>query len=497
MSRATTDSMQSGPFAAAICRRGGCFAAAAALAASLLMQSIGCSGPAAMRDPLAVLENPAAPSSRLVAAMRQLDAEPPDAAYLASLRRLVASSSTPIEARKAAFERLLEHDRAALARQLELRLPREESELWRSWVCGRIAELAWVEMTPTLIRSWAVPRPAWMIDSAPRPERQALERIYGAERLPAVLLRELVESDPVVATNLRMRCWELLLSLDREATLRELLADGRIGPADPLLRDLRLVVSELGVLPRTREEILWARAICTPPLAAYRQEVGGAVATLPPARRQSLRMRDLALVAASARHRPDLLAAEESSLYDALAARLSSRQAGRYAADFEGYGGGSPEGLAARRRELRWSDLVAMHLALEAVDGLALRTHLFDLAERDRLDRTTEHGGVIALDEQGRFELLEFPPRSRIGDDRYVAPPELFEALRTGLFHFHLHAQQHENRRYAGPHLGDFAFADASGANCLVFTFIDSRTLNLDWYRDGRVVVDLGTIQRP
>lgn len=464
---------------------------------TLAMAVAACGGPTAMPDPLAVLERPDATSTRLVAAMRQLDATPADPAYLASLRRLVATPNAPIEARKAAFERLLEHDRDALGRQLELRLPREESDLWREWVCGRIAELAWMEMTPTLIRAWAVPRPAWMIVDAPRPERQALERLYGEDRLPAVLLRELVESDPVVQANLRMRCWELLLSLDREVTLRELLADESIGGDDPLLRDLREVSVELGVLPRTREEILWARAICTPPLEAHRRRVAAAVESLPASRRQSLRMRDLAIVAAAAAHRPELLAADEEALHAALAARLETRDAGRHVADFEGYGGGPSEALGRRRRELLWSDLVAMHLALEAVEVPQVQQHLFEIADRDRLDRTTEFGGAIALDATGRFEVLEFPPRSRVGDDRFVGPPELFEALRTGLFHFHMHAQQHENRRYAGPHVGDFAFADASGANCLVFTFIDSRTLNLDWYRDGRMVVDLGTIRRP
>ncbi len=444
-----------------------------------------------------MLERPDASSTQLVAAMRQLDATPADPAYLASLRRLVATAQAPIEARKAAFERLLENDRESLRRQLELRLPREESDLWREWACGRIAELAWVEMTPTLIRAWAVPRPAWQISDAPRPERQALERLHGADRLPAVLLLALVESDPVVQANLRMRCWELLLSLDREPALRQLLANEEIGGDDPLLRDLRQVGIELGVLPRTREEILWARAICTPALAEHRDRVAAAVAALPPARRDTLRMRDLSLVAAAAAHRPELLAEDEETLYAALAARLEGRDAGRHAADFEGYGSGPSEALGRRRRDLLWSDLVAMHLAIEAAEVPAVQRHLFDIADRDRLDRTTEFGGVIALDGSGRFEVLEFPPRSRVGDDRFVGPPELFEALRTGLFHFHLHAQQHENRRYAGPHLGDFAFADASGANCLVLTFIDSRTLNLDWYRDGRMVVDLGTIRRP
>jgi len=61
----------------------------------------------------------------------------------------------------------------------------------------------------------------------------------------------------------------------------------------------------------------------------------------------------------------------------------------------------------------------------------------------------------------------------------------------------HLHAQAYDNARYAGPHFGDFAYADSTGVNGLVLTFIDSSRLNADFYRRGQVVIDLGTIERP
>jgi hypothetical protein len=465
------------------------------LLAGLLATACGPATP--LRDPLAVLQDQQSPARRQIAAMNQLDALPQDEAYLASLRRVVVSPAYTVEARKAAFERLYEFDREGLQRQLSLRLPREENELWRTWVCEQIAARGWTEMTATLIRAWAAPRPPWMIKEEARPERVALERLYGEDRLVAVLLRELVESDPIVQANLRMRCWELLRSIGREEVLRSLLADRSMGPNDPMLRDLRLVAGSMGVLPRTREEILWARAVVAPRHAAFRARVEAAVAEMPQARLEALRMRDLGVAAAARLHRPDLLTASDSSLYAALEQRLAGRDAGRYSADFEGYGRARSERLADQRRHLDWGDLAALHLALDAVDVSEVRRHLFDIAERDLHDRTTEYGGVISLDDLGRFEVLEFPPRARLGDHRYESPPELFEALHAGLYHFHMHCQQYENRRYAGPHLGDFQFADSTGANCLVFTFIDSRTLNVDWYRHGEVVVDLGTIHRP
>ncbi|MFZ9691385.1 MAG: hypothetical protein ACO3EP_05030 [Phycisphaerales bacterium] len=459
----------------------------------------GCSsGPSRLADPVATIGNPGEPARRQLQAMNQLDATPEDSDYLRSLRRPITLPGYSLDVRKAAFERLWEYDREALANQLALTLPKQEDAAWRLWLCERIAELGWTEMTPTLIRAWAAPSAPWVDRKAVRPERLALEKMYGADRLAAVLLRELVESDPVVQANLRMRCWELLMSIGQERTLRTLVVEGEIGPRDPLLRDIRAVVSELGVLPRTREEILWARRIGSAANEGYRKEAVAALALLPPERREGLRIRDLNVIVVASRVDPSLLGESDDSLYDRLEARLEPRSAGKHRANFEGYGPENfTEYLRPQRKNLDWADFAAMHLALDAVDVPEVRRHLFDFAERDMLDRTTEFGGMISLDEQGRFELVEFPPRSRSGDLRYEGPPELFEALATGLFHVHLHCQKFDNGQYAGPHLGDFQMADASGANCLVFTFIDSKSLDVDWYRHGRIAIDLGLIERP
>jgi len=70
----------------------------------------------------------------------------------------------------------------------------------------------------------------------------------------------------------------------------------------------------------------------------------------------------------------------------------------------------------------------------------------------------------------------------------------MFDAAYTSLFHFHFHAQKHRNGDHAGPGLGDKNYADNTRANCLVLTFVNSKTMNVDYYRHGHVVVDLGTI---
>ena len=45
--------------------------------------------------------------------------------------------------------------------------------------------------------------------------------------------------------------------------------------------------------------------------------------------------------------------------------------------------------------------------------------------------------------------------------------------------------------------MGDLEYADETGANCLVFTYVKPDLLNVDFYRSDAVVVDLGTVQRP
>jgi hypothetical protein len=103
----------------------------------------------------------------------------------------------------------------------------------------------------------------------------------------------------------------------------------------------------------------------------------------------------------------------------------------------------------------------------------------------------------VALDREGRGELLEFPPRSKMGDLRYESPQVLFDALYTGLFHFHNHAQKYDNSVHAGPHMGDFAFADSTRCNGVVFTYLSADLIGVDFYRYDRFVVDLGAVERP
>ncbi|MCP4836628.1 MAG: hypothetical protein GY895_17900 [Phycisphaera sp.] len=464
--------------------------------AVLVVALVGCGG-GKVTDPGRVLSDPGEVPSRHRAAVGLAQAQLGPEQTTRLLQRMIVVEGYAVESREVAWDTLLRIDRDALGRQLELDLPRLSAPRWRERVCELIAEETWIDMTPTLIRAWARSMPGFIGEPSERPERKALVEMYGEEEIPTVLIRVMLDSDPIVAANLRARCWELLMAEGRRDLILELLADAEVDERDGLFRDLRTITGRTGIVPANREEIAWARSLCLPENREFLDEAVAVVESLPEERRTDLEMRDLGALVAASRLAPELLGLDDEALASLISDRIDRDGRRTYTADFTGYRGRYTERFKEVRDKLDWGDLIAILVATEALEIAPVRSHLFDHAERDLLDNSTEFGGVISTDEQGRIVVLEFMPRIRNGDIRFEAPQEMFDAGYRGVFHFHHHAQKYDNKDYAGPHLGDFSYAGSTRANCLVFTFIDSRTLNADWYRHGGVVVDLGVFRRP
>lgn len=455
----------------------------------------GCGGGVA-RDPYATLANNRASPSAQLDAMSRLDTPTPTPRYLSELVRIVLSPQYLESTRKAAFTRLLRHDPDRLDEALSTSLSRIQPADYRSWMITRLGELDRKQLTKAIIRSWAMPGSYWNRDQ-PRAEPEALARMYGGQdKVPVALLDTLLSSSPSIERNLRARCWELMVSTGQTELLIDLVNDDELTGSDSLLLDMRASINELGVVPKNKEEILWIRELQTPAYEGYWKRMSEAFALLDESRRARLSTRELAVAVAAAQHRPELLELDDQALYELLEQEIGQHGT-RYTADFSGWKIDITERLNDIRGKLTWGDLVAMLLAREALRDGPFRAHLFDQADRDMIDTTTEFGGVIRLDSKGRFELVEYPARSRISDEKFLAPQALFDDGYTALFHFHNHAQKYDNRRHAGPHMGDLQYAEETGANCLVFTFVKPNLLNVDFYRSDAVVVDLGTIQRP
>jgi hypothetical protein len=452
----------------------------------------GCASDLRVGDPRAALADTHALPRTQIAAMEALD-ESPDEQYLEQLHGLIWKPGYTPQVRLAAFERLERHDLEGLRRTIRQRLPQLTAYEWLQDLCAMIADRGWAELTPALVSSWARPSP--FISDDDRPEQHALASLHGEDRLTDLIFRLFVDEASVHNQGLRTRCWELMHRLGERQRLLDLVASTGPTTDDLMLHDIRAGAVELGIVPRNREEILWLRQLRMPERAGFWQEASSALSHMGESRRSALELRDLAIVVAAWRHEPELLQAPESDLHARLAAYLRAQRHHDAASNY-GAMRGRPERLHAWRDDLTWGDLAAMLMAVRAMQVPQIVEHLFDYAERDRIDTTTEYGGVIRLDERGRFELLEFPPRIRRHGNMFIAPQEMFDAGYTALFHFHNHAQRHHNAQNAGPGFGDMQYADNTRANCLVFTFITRDTLNVDFYRHGRVAIDLGEVRR-
>jgi hypothetical protein len=454
----------------------------------------GCASSITVDDPIAELSSTTAFPSRQIAAMNMLD-EQPSEEYLTQLHRIIWVPGYTQPIREEALVRLERHDFDGLQRTIRQHLPRMTMWGWLTRLSEIIAERGWEHQTPALVSSWARPAPL-VREETDRPEYQALVKLHGKDNLPDVVFNMFVEASSVAEQGLRTRCWQLLHRLGYRDRLVDLVANTDPPEDDAMLRDLHAGARDLGIVPHNREEILWLRELRKPERAEFWSQAKVAVQSMSKQRLAELELRDVPIAVAAYLHEPELLEWSNAQLYDQLAAKLRGQRHHGATSDRMGMPSGRSERLQAHRHDLTWGDLAAMLLAVRAFQVPAVVDHLFDYAERDMRDESTEYGGIVNLDEQGRFELLEFPPRIRQHANKFNAPQEMFDAGYTGLFHFHNHAQRYRNSQYASPGFGDLQYADNTRANCLVFTFINENTLNVDFYRHGGVVVDLGEIQR-
>jgi hypothetical protein len=454
-----------------------------------------------VENPLAALGQTDEPPRVHRAAMDALDSAPSDAPeraeYHQALRRMLWQPGYTPEVREEALRRLETRDLEAVKRTIELRLPTLTALEWRRRLCEVIAARGWNDLSPTLARAWAQPIGGWVDTETERPEYLALAKLHGPDHVIDEVFTIFTEADTAKQQNLRARCWELLLRLGQRDRLVKLVREAQPASRDALLLDLQAGLNELGVVPANIEEILWLRQLRQPRFAEFWSSARAALEQLPAGTRAGLELRTLPIVVAAWKHEPELLAMTRDDLYQRVDRMTRTGRAHAYTVNFDGFAGEYSQALHEWRGKLSWGDLAAMLMAARALETREVVRHLFDFAERDRGDTSTEYGGIIALDDQGRFAVLEFEPRTRQHDNIYYASQALFDAGYTALFHFHNHAQDHENESFAGPHIGDLHYADNTRANCLVFTFINRNTLNVDYYRHDRVIVDLGEMRRP
>jgi hypothetical protein len=450
-----------------------------------------------IKSPASVLQETGQPSFRHITAMEMLDEQVgiADAQYKVLLQRMLWSPGYTNDARHEALRRLYKADKDETIRNIRQQLPRLENWTWLTALCEWIADEEIHELEEALISSWSIPNALFRVE-VERPEYLALVKLVGEDEILDTIFESLVSSNKAWKQGYRTRCWELLHRLAERERLVDLLSSEQIASDDSFLLDLKKAMVDFGIVPHRREEILWIRELAKPEYEDFWNEGIATLQELDNERRSDIEMRDLPIAVSLRRHsEPGDLSRTTEEIIREISSKIRNQK--HY---YEQEGGGSfdarNELLATHTHRLTWGDAIAMEIALKALEVPQVRSHIFEYADRDYLDKTTEYGGVIALDKKGRFEILEFEPEIRHHDRRFNASQDMFDAAYTALFHFHFHAQERRNGDHAGPGLGDKNYATNTRANCLVFTFVNKDSLNVDYYRHHDVVVDLGTISR-
>ncbi len=408
---------------------------------------------------------------------------------------------TSWEVRRAAIEELLA-DEAELEdtrTMLRLMLPQEQQWEVLEFVGDLAVQRGWTDFAPALVRSWSRPIPR--VDDAERPERNALARLLPEQPVETTVFQVFTgelrggSEDPFPDKEQRA-AWSVLNRIDESgATTRALVQELELAEVDlPLVRTIAVSSRDLGAVPRTAEQLDWVDELRDDRHRELWRSATDVVATLDAERRRGLELRHAAALAWASAYAPELLDASFEEHEAALDAKLHGSR--RYERGVLGRRG---ETVAAWRDDLVWADLVILRVARLAIEDPALQAAVFDIADRDMLDTSTEHGGTFEVVDDGVVIARQYEPRAsqRIADARFIAPDEIRTTGAGAIVHFHLHAQRHRNAGYAGPSLGDLEYARLLGRSCIVFTFVEADVLNVDYYQPDGARIDLGTIRRP
>lgn len=500
--------------------------AAGMLAALVVLGAGGCSGSskfAPSGNPLLDVRNPELLARDRVEAARKAWAEVEAGVRnrertREAFKSLAWSNATDAPVRLTLI-RLLMSDRseeggADSLNMARLMLPTERSPDVVRLIAQTCTERGWVETTPALVRSYARVSPN--VPDEHRPEREAIAAlndgsvegaVYGVFLRPSRWVSGEREGAVLRAEDrTRDDAWTLLSRLDASGRVRARLLGEPLPPdAEPGsaadVEMLRQALKDLHAIPRTGSELSWLRRLHRNEDADIRArnaewwaQAAEAVARLSAVQQRGLELRHAEAVRWAAAHNPEWLRLDRSQLISLLGDRLRDRT--RRSRDADRGQRPRSERLRDRQDEMSWGDALTALVIDHAMATPAVRKGLIDQVRLDRLDTTTEYGGILEAGEQDRFRVVLFRPRARdrISDDRFVASGDMIRFSDRAIAHYHLQVQKPRLGRLAGPSEGDLLYAADSGRNCLVITSVASDTLNLDLYMPNGVILDLGMI---
>lgn len=459
---------------------------AAALTCVALSVLAGCASRAS-KDPIGVfLNQDTAPAERMEA-IQHITPEHPlynDPTYVRALEIVAWSGGHPVELRREAIDRLIEKDPEAFRSDLETRIVTLDDWPVMRHIFERGIHEQWEGFTTVAVLSYA--RPSQVYPDDRRPEREVIRQLNPGREVEMVVYDMFVGREGNARLEYQIAAWQLLCRLVEAEKLRAML---QAAPADSILvADLQGAAEVLDVLPVTREQLMWLMWVRVHEDGAYWRRVSQKAQYLQAPERSGLALRHLAMLDAL----PGVeRAAGSSQLQERIRGRIEQQD---HQARTDGVAVTS-ESWEDAAPHLVWGDLAMIYIIQNAMQDPALTDRFFGLAMADQMDHYTEHGGVLAS-RNGGIAPIDVPPDLRVHDRTFYAPVVLIERMYTSLGHYHFHAQTFRNGAYAGPGAGDLEFANRHGAACIVLTFIDRSTLNVDYYQPGGVVIDLGMIRR-
>ena len=151
--------------------------------------------------------------------------------------------------------------------------------------------------------------------------------------------------------------------------------------------------------------------------------------------------------------------------------------------------------LGLDQSQLTERDRLSLRLVQTALDSTDVRTTLFLARDLDFEDRSTEWGGTLDWGDEG-WMIEAAPGQSEADDTVFRRRPSDFRKIFNGAIPFHFHARRLNMSAVAGPGDTDLQAAESHGVPAVVFTSLSQDRLQVDWYRRGGVVVDLGEIER-
>ncbi len=439
-----------------------------------------------------------------------------------ALKNLAWSSATSPDLRYTSLDLLMsdtspEGD-ADSARMARLILPTEEDRQAVRIILQHAIRAKWQGLMPAIVRSYARVAPGYPDEE--RMERKAIEALSPGQPLETVVFE--VFLDPLkgasnreersilrVADRTRDDAWGLLARLDKDGSKRKALLESDIDLSTSdagtrqTLSDLQVLWDDFAVLPDQAMELSWLRQLrrssdksWSASNVVWWEECRGVVSALRGSQRRGLELRHFEAIRWANTNRPEWLTMSRDGLVELLGDRLSKRTHIKRKADK----GGQPrrERLSDWEGQLSWGDLVTILVVDVAIRSETVTEKLYIQRRLDKKDNKTEYGGILDVDPKSDYHrAILFRPRARdrVSDERFVASEDMFRFSDRALAHYHFHANERNNEKYAGPSYADFINAESSGRTSVVITSLKDDELNVDLYQPNGVVIDLGIIR--